>query len=320
MASLMRLVSRVFVVFASIASASIASASIASAQTRYVRIDRIAAGDARAIEVSATDSNVVSVNVVGGKYPLVAQSSTDDARHWAAEADATAIGQDGSATHERHEFGHLSDILRYQRVESAGRTRDVVAIDVGPQNLTIYEYDMPASLLQQLTRSMRRAASSTDSLSRSRTKRSPSSASASPTRRAAPAVARSAGAVAMSATERCSQASAMRPIEYRDYAAGTNLDKAIQPPLQTGSPVPAYPRSAIGARVTGEVPARFVIDTDGRPDVETFRLRGVANPLFVQSVCDVLTRMRFVPSRVKGRPVKQLVDETFIIAPPNSKP
>lgn len=310
MASVMPIVRGVMLV-----SASIASASIASAQTRYIRIDRIATGDARAIEVSATDSDVVSVQVVGGKYPLVAQSSTDNARHWAAEADAAAHAKGGSATHERHEFGHLSDILRYQRVESAGYTRDVVAIDIGPQNLTMYEYDMPASMLEQLTRSMRRAASATDSLSRLRTRHSPSSARESHT---APVV--QTADVAMSAAERCSQASAMRPIEYRDYAAGTNLEKVVQPPLQTGSPVPSYPRSAIGARVTGEVPARFVIDTEGRPDVETFRLRTVANPLFVQSVCDVLSRMRFAPSRVKGRPVKQLVDETFIIAPPGSKP
>lgn len=303
----------------SIALAAIVSPPIASAQTHYVKIDQIAAGDARAIEVSATDSDVVSVKVLGGKYPLVAQSSSENARHWATETDAAAHAKGGSATHERHEFGHLSDILRYQRLESAGRVRDMVAIDIGPQNLAIYEYDMPVPMLEQFTRSMRRAASATDSLSQSRAKRSPSSSSASASSaresRATPAV-QQAGNVAMSAPERCSQASALRPIEYRDYPTGTNLDKVIQPPLQAGSPVPIYPRSAIGARVTGEVPARFVIDTEGRPNVETFRLRGVANPLFVQSVCDVLARMRFAPSHVKGRPVQQLVDEIFIIAPP----
>lgn len=308
----------VMLVAASVASASIASASIASAQPRYVRIDRIAAGDGRAIEVSATDSDVVSVKVVGGKYPLVAQSSSENARHWAAEADAAAHGKGGSGSNERHEFGHFSDILRYQRVESAGHTRDVVAIDIGPQNLTMYEYDIPTPMLDQLTHSMRRAASATDSLSKLRTRHSRASARESHTTQPTPSA--HASGVAMSAAERCSEASAMRPIEYGDYAAATNLDKVIQPPLQAGSPVPAYPRSAIGARVTGEIPARFVIDTEGRPDVETFRLRGVANPLFVQSVCDVLSRMRFAPSLVKGRPVKQLVDETFVIAPPNSKP
>lgn len=297
-------------------SASLASASVGSAQTRYVRIDRIAASDARAIEVSATDSDVVSVRVTGGKYPLVAQSSSADARQWSAATDAAAHARAASGTRERHEFGHLSDILRYQRVESAGQVRNVVAIDIGPQNLAIYQYDMPASVLEQFTRSMRRAASATDSLSRVRPERSASAARES---RAKPAVQR-AGSVALSAPERCSQASAMPPIEYRDYPAGTNLDRAVQPPLLTGSPVPSYPRSAIGARVTGEVPARFVIDTEGRPDVNTFRLRGVTNPLFVQSVCDVLSRMRFAPSRVNGRAVKQVVDKTFTIPPPSSKP
>ncbi|MGI8509684.1 MAG: energy transducer TonB [Gemmatimonadaceae bacterium] len=301
-------------VSALLVSNSIVSPSAASAQARYVKVDQVAAGDARAIEVSATDSDVVSVKVLGGKYPLVAQSSSDNARHWAAETDAAAHTKGGSAAHERHEFGHLSDILLYQRVESGGRVRDVVAIDVGPQNLTMYEYDIPTSTLEQLASSMRRAATATDSLSRLRTSRSPSSSARES--RAAPAV--QAGNVAMSAAERCSQASAMRPIEYSAYPAGTNLERIVQPPLQTGSPVPAYPQSAIGARVTGEVPARFVIDSAGRPDVDTFRLRGVANPLFVRSVCDVLSRMRFAPSHVQGRPARQLVDETFTVAPPAS--
>lgn len=289
-----------------------------SAQTRYLSIDHIGAGDTHAIEVFATDSGVVSVRVVGGKYPLVAQASSAEARRWAAETDAAARDGSDATAHERHEFGYLSDILRFQRVTNgAGQQRDVIAVDIGPRNLSMYEHDMPLPMIQRLTGSMRRAASMTDSLGKQRPKRSLSPPTVNHSTVSHPMAASQPGNVATSAAERCYMASGMHPIEYSAYPAGTNLDKVIQPPLQPGSVVPAYPRSALGARVIGEVSARFVIDTEGRPDVETFRLRGVVNPLFVQSVCDALPRMRFIPARLNGRLVKQLVDETFTIAPPS---
>lgn len=267
----------------------------AGAQTRRVTIDRVPTGAGHEIQIAASDSNTVTVTVAGGKHPLVSQGSAESARRWSTRADSisrtvpAAIGTKRTLASERDEFGHFSDILRFQRLDSAPAPRNVIAIDIGPRNLPVYEVAVSPTMLERLTTTMRRAAARTDSLT--------------------------------PPSKRCYLQRDMEPMDYSGpnaYAAGTDLNTQMQPSLSSGSPVPAYPESALGARVTGRVVARFVIDTAGHPIIETFRLRTTANPMFVQAVCDALPRMQFVPSRRNGRSVTQLVEESFTVAPPTS--
>lgn len=292
------------------------------AQSRRVVVERLAAPGGHTIEVSAGDSGVVGVTVRGGKFPLVAQASPESARRWVAQvnaiasATASAAASGAGKASPRVEFGHFSDILRYRRRYDAPARRDLIGVDVGPNNLTLYEMEVAPPLLGRLTASMLRAARITESLTSPATLLRAEGRSAA-SGRDLPNV-RSKHVSTPSA--RCVAASTMPPLEYNygasGYPPGTNLDKVIQPALRSGSPRPAYPRRALGARVTGEVVASFVVDTAGRPLVDSFRLRGPANPLFVESVCDALPQMQFVPRRLGGKLVNQLVQETFSIPPP----
>ncbi len=294
----------------------------APTRARPVQIDHFPVTEGRSIEVAASDSDEVTVTVEGGKYPLVAHSTADAAQRWAARTDSLARSGRGAAgskqterASERNEFGHFSDILRYQHFDNSGAHRDVVAIDIGPLNVAVFQSDVSSATLDRLNAAMRRAASAARLL---KPRSVAQSLATSPLRSSSVRKGDDSPGPSLSPSKQCIVQSGLPPMAYtgpNGYAAGTNLDKLVQPSLRAGSPLPSYPASAAGARVSGRVVARFVIDTAGRPVVQTFRLVGVSNPLFVESVCQALPAMRFVPSRVSGRLVPQVVEETFVIAP-----
>ena len=75
---------------------------------------------------------------------------------------------------------------------------------------------------------------------------------------------------------------------------------------------PAYPSALSAAHVTGEVLVQFVVDTLGRPEVETFKVLKTTNEPFADAVRDVLPAMRFRPAEIHGRLVRQLVQQPFV--------
>lgn len=77
------------------------------------------------------------------------------------------------------------------------------------------------------------------------------------------------------------------------------------------SAAPAYPPELLRANVQGYISARYVVDTTGTADVETFTVLFASHPLFVQAVRDVLPLMHFEPARLHGRKVRQLVQQQF---------
>lgn len=77
------------------------------------------------------------------------------------------------------------------------------------------------------------------------------------------------------------------------------------------SPGPRYPDSLKVARVEGAVMAQFVVDTLGLPEPGSFKVLKSDHDLFTRSVAAALPNMRFIPARVGGRVVKQLVQQPF---------
>jgi TonB family protein len=107
--------------------------------------------------------------------------------------------------------------------------------------------------------------------------------------------------------------------------AGLSFSNARQEPSGTyympkgvtpARPVPGsvelkYPESLKTSRVEGEVLTSFVVDTTGRVDSSSVRvLRSTQEP-FTQSALAALTTMRFLPAEMKGRKVRQLVQQAF---------
>lgn len=78
-----------------------------------------------------------------------------------------------------------------------------------------------------------------------------------------------------------------------------------------GSPTPAYPEAERHAKVEGTVLAQFVVDTNGRPVMRTFKVLKGTDQEFVDAVRRALPHMRFYPAEIDGHRVNQLVQEPF---------
>lgn len=87
----------------------------------------------------------------------------------------------------------------------------------------------------------------------------------------------------------------------------------VEQPVLAGenNPAPEYPKALEEAKVEGEVLVQFVVNPDGRADMETFKVLKSSNDLFTQAVKKVLPSMRFVPAKVGGKAVRQLVQMPF---------
>jgi protein TonB len=82
------------------------------------------------------------------------------------------------------------------------------------------------------------------------------------------------------------------------------------------SPRPKYPSVLESSGIAGEVQAQFVVTSAGRADMDQFKVLKSSNELFTQAVKNVLPRMRFSPAMIGGKPVNQLVQQSFQFAVP----
>lgn len=82
------------------------------------------------------------------------------------------------------------------------------------------------------------------------------------------------------------------------------------------SPKPRYPSVLESSGIAGEVQAQFVVRSDGRADQDSFKVLKSTNELFTQAVKSVLPRMHFSPAMIGGKPVNQLVQQSFQFAVP----
>jgi protein TonB len=98
----------------------------------------------------------------------------------------------------------------------------------------------------------------------------------------------------------------------------TYFDFQVEKPAEMlpDQPKPKYPSVLESSGIAGEVQAQFVVGQDGRADMDTFKALKSSNELFTQSVRNVLARMRFSPAMIGGKPVKQLVQQSFQFAVP----
>jgi protein TonB len=85
-----------------------------------------------------------------------------------------------------------------------------------------------------------------------------------------------------------------------------------KPVVQLNQVAPTYPGMLQSQGVSGQVIAQFVVDTEGRVDVSTFKVIESSHDLFTAAVRNALPRMRFAPAEVGGRKVKQLVQQPFV--------
>ena len=82
------------------------------------------------------------------------------------------------------------------------------------------------------------------------------------------------------------------------------------------SPKPKYPAVLESSGIAGEVQAQFVVSSNGKADMSSFKVLKSTNELFTLAVKNVLPRMRFSPAQIGGKPVNQLVQQSFQFAVP----
>ncbi|MBK8645464.1 MAG: energy transducer TonB [Gemmatimonadetes bacterium] len=90
----------------------------------------------------------------------------------------------------------------------------------------------------------------------------------------------------------------------------------VEKPVQAlpGGSSPRYPDILRQAGVEGEVLAQFVVDTTGRPEMNSYKVLKTTHELFGNAVKQALPGMRFIPAEVGGRKVRQLVQQPFSFA------
>lgn len=83
-------------------------------------------------------------------------------------------------------------------------------------------------------------------------------------------------------------------------------------PRLLGTPAqPTFPASLRQSGRAGRVLVQFVVDTTGRAEMSGFKVMETSDPLFAESVRDVLPRYRFSPGEAGGRKVRTLVQLPF---------
>jgi periplasmic protein TonB len=98
----------------------------------------------------------------------------------------------------------------------------------------------------------------------------------------------------------------------------TYFEFQVEKPAESmpDNPKLKYPSVLESSGIAGEVQAQFVVRSDGKADMDTFKVLKSTNELFTQAVKNVLPRMRFSPAQIGGKPVNQLVQQAFQFAVP----
>jgi hypothetical protein len=106
-----------------------------------------------------------------------------------------------------------------------------------------------------------------------------------------------------------------KPMAVTPSDAGVETYFDFQVEKQAGllpsSGQPVYPVPLRLANVSGEVLGQFVVDTTGLADISTFKPLKSTNLWFTASVLGALPKMRFKPAEIKGRKVRELVQQPY---------
>ncbi len=89
-----------------------------------------------------------------------------------------------------------------------------------------------------------------------------------------------------------------------------------QPPHLVAAPTLAYPEHLRVAGIVGQALVEFVVDSAGRVEAGSVRIREVTHPGFVRAIRDVIRHSRYSPGRISGTAVWTLVEERVVFSLP----
>ena len=97
-------------------------------------------------------------------------------------------------------------------------------------------------------------------------------------------------------------------IDSMAYIAA-NVDKSAA--LDGVNAKPAYPADMLRRMIEASFSVYFVVDTTGRIDTSTIQIPPSVHPRFAQAVREVLVKWHFVPAEIRGRRVRQMMEQPF---------
>lgn len=77
------------------------------------------------------------------------------------------------------------------------------------------------------------------------------------------------------------------------------------------NPTLQYPEMLRRAAIEGSVSVQFVVDTNGRADLSSFKVLNSTHELFTEAVRAHLALLRYFPAEIGGRKVRMLVQQPF---------
>ena len=89
----------------------------------------------------------------------------------------------------------------------------------------------------------------------------------------------------------------------------TDVDRSAA--LAGTNPKPGYPVDLLRRSIEATFSVYFVVDTVGRVDTATIQIPIAVEPGFAKAVRAVLVRWHFVPAEIRGRRVRQMMEQTF---------
>jgi TonB family protein len=92
----------------------------------------------------------------------------------------------------------------------------------------------------------------------------------------------------------------------------TELEVDLAAARDPESEGPTYPDSLLAAKIEGEARVRFVVDSTGRADTQSFAVLEANEVAFGQAVRLALPRMKFRPASIGPKRVSQTVEQTFL--------
>lgn len=85
-----------------------------------------------------------------------------------------------------------------------------------------------------------------------------------------------------------------------------------EPVTEIKAPVATFPVALKSAGVEGEVVMKFIVGKDGRVEPASAHPSQAANVLFRDAVISALEDARYSPAKIRGKPVRQVVEQAFL--------
>jgi protein TonB len=104
------------------------------------------------------------------------------------------------------------------------------------------------------------------------------------------------------------------PRSMLDPIVGTEsftVDQVDDPAEYIGGSEVVYPVGMKMAGITGVVRLQFVVGVDGKVEPTTVRVVSSSHEAFERSATDGIRAMRFKPAKLRGQPVRQLVEQSI---------